>query len=90
LIAQWLWYAETAGIETADRFLEAANATLSFLGRHPEGGTRCGFRNPRLRKLRRFPIGDSFESILLFYIPNHDGIDLLRVIHGKRDLKKIV
>jgi toxin ParE1/3/4 len=90
LIAQWLWYAETSSIKTADRFLEAANATLKFLARHPEGGARCGFRTPRLRKVRRFPIGDGFESILLFYSPSEEGIDLVRVIHGKRDLKRVV
>jgi len=31
LIAQWVWYAENAGIDVADRFLEAAEHTLSLL-----------------------------------------------------------
>jgi plasmid stabilization system protein ParE len=31
LIAQWVWYAENASIEVADRFLEAANNTLILL-----------------------------------------------------------
>jgi plasmid stabilization system protein ParE len=28
LIHQWVWYAENASIEVADRFLEAADSTL--------------------------------------------------------------
>jgi plasmid stabilization system protein ParE len=28
LIAQWVWYAENAGFETADRFLAAVEVTL--------------------------------------------------------------
>lgn len=31
LIAQWVWYAETASIEIADRFLDAAESTLTLL-----------------------------------------------------------
>jgi plasmid stabilization system protein ParE len=39
LIAQWLWYAENAGIESADRFLRAADNTLNWLSTQPESGT---------------------------------------------------
>lgn len=40
LIAQWVWYAENAGIEIADRFLDAVEATLISLAAHPESGAR--------------------------------------------------
>lgn len=31
-----------------------------------------------------------FEKILLFYFPLQDGIDLVRVVHGSRDLAQIL
>jgi plasmid stabilization system protein ParE len=40
LIAQWVWYAENAGIDTADRFLEAADSTVSLLAGLTDGGRR--------------------------------------------------
>ncbi len=68
LIAQWVWYAENAGIDVADRFL----------------------RKPELQALRRFPVSDGFEKILLFYFPLEDGVDLVRVVHGSRDLEGLL
>jgi hypothetical protein len=40
--------------------------------------------------MRRFPIFDGFEKILLFYFPLQDGVDLVRVVHGSRDLRKLL
>ena len=40
LIAQWVWCAETAGIETADRFLVVADSTCTMLAGQPEAGLR--------------------------------------------------
>jgi len=31
LIAQWVWYAENASTEVADRFLRAVDSTLNLL-----------------------------------------------------------
>ena len=31
IVAQWVWYADNAGIEIADRFLQAADNTLRSL-----------------------------------------------------------
>ena len=38
LIAQWVWYAENAGIEVADRFLAEAEKALALLSTQPECG----------------------------------------------------
>jgi toxin ParE1/3/4 len=86
LVAQWVWYAENAGIDTADHFLRAAESTVSMLAAQPEAGYRFFVTRPELHGLRRFPVSDGFEKILLFYFPLADGVDLVRVIHGNRDL----
>ena len=54
LIGQWLWYAENASIEVADRFLRAAEKTLKQLANMPESGVPVFVRNPTLRGIRRF------------------------------------
>ena len=89
LIAQWLWYAENANIETADRFLSAADSTAMMLAGQPESGIQIFVRKPELQGIRRFPVTDGFEKILLFYFPLQDGIDLVRVVHGNRDLERL-
>ncbi len=89
LIAQWVWYAENASIEIADRFLLATENSLEALAERPGIGVACGFRSTGLETLRRFPVGEGFEKILLFYLPLSDGVDLVRILHGHRDLKTL-
>mgnify|MGYP001170008620 CR=1 FL=1 len=89
LIRQWLWYAETANLEVADRFLQAADATLDLLSTQPESGGLFFVRELELQGMRRIPVSGGFEKILLFYFPLKDGIELVRVIHGGRDLEQL-
>ena len=35
-------------------------------------------------------LSDGFEKILIFYFPLKEGIELVRVVHGKRDLERLV
>ena len=89
LIAQWLWYAENASVEVADRFLNAVETTLALLAGQPNCGAAFFVEKPHLQGMRRFPVSDGFETILLFYFPLNDGVDLVRVIHGRRDLTSL-
>jgi toxin ParE1/3/4 len=90
LIQQWIWYAENANIEVADRFLTAADSTLNLLSTQPESGAVFFVPKPELQGMRRFPVSDGFEKILLFYFPVQDGVDLVRVAHGSRDLERLL
>jgi toxin ParE1/3/4 len=90
LIQQWVWYAENAGIEVADRFLQAVDKTLDLLSTQPESGAAFFVRTPELRNIRRFPVSGGFGKILLFYFPLQDGIDIVRVVHGNRDLERLL
>ena len=89
LIAQWVWYAENASIEVADRFLIAAEATLAFLAKQPDCGAPIAVTKKRLIGIRRFPVSGGFERILIFYFPLQNGIDVVRVVHGSRDLDRL-
>src|SRR5678809_808062 len=90
LIAQWLWYAENASVEVADRFLQAAEHTLRLLATQPESGRSVVVPKPELQGIRWFPVSDGFEKILLFYFPLQDGVDLVRVVHAKRNLSELL
>jgi toxin ParE1/3/4 len=90
LIGQWVWYAENANIEVADRFLRAAENSLALLFRQPESGAAFFVSKAELQGIRRSPISDGFEKILLFYFPLKNGADLVRVIHGSRDLERLL
>jgi len=90
LVAQWVWYAENAGIERADQFLRVVESTLGLLATQPECGTLFFVRKPELQGMRRFPLSDGFEKILHFYFPLQDGIDLVRVVHGSRELERLL
>ena len=90
LISQWVWYAEKADIETADGFLKAAEDTAAMLAGQPEAGYRLAVRRPELQGMRRLALPDGFEKILLFYFPVENGIELVRVVHGSRDLERML
>ena len=90
LVQQWVWYAGNAGIEVADRFLQATDKTLDLLSTQPESGAAFFVRTPELQNMRRYPVSDGFGKILLFYFPLQDGVDLVRVVHGSRDLERLL
>ena len=90
LVAQWLWYAEHGSVEVADRFLSAVEGTLRLLAAQPESGSPFLARNPGLQGMRSHPVSSGFETILLFYFPLPNGVELVRVVHGNRDLEQLL
>jgi toxin ParE1/3/4 len=90
LIRQWIWYADNAGAEVADRFLVAADKTLQMLASQPEAGLETQFSHPLLAGLRRFRVQGGFGSILVFYFPLRDGIDVVRLLHGSRHIEEVL
>jgi toxin ParE1/3/4 len=67
----------------ADELVQSFDEALELIAQVP--GT--GRARPELRKdLWSFPVG----KYLLFYRPIPEGIELIRVLHGARDLRKIL
>jgi toxin ParE1/3/4 len=52
-------------------------------------GVLCGFRKPATRRLRRWPV-KSFESWLIFYRARRDGVEIVQVMHGARDIESLL
>lgn len=82
-------YARNATLRTARRFLAQAEATFQRLARMPGMGTRYEPDEPLYAELRYFPIS-RFRLYLVFYRSVPGGIEVLRVLHGARDINGIL
>ncbi len=78
-----------AGLETALRFYDAAATTFAELARMPGMGERRNSRNPRLADVRTWRIG-GFENHLIFYRPSGVDIEIIRILHAARDIRRIL
>jgi len=85
---QYVYFSENAGVEVADRFFAATRSTFDRLVEMPEIGRHPGFLNPQLSDIRVWQV-KGFEKYLIFYRILHDEIEILRIIHGSRDIPTI-
>jgi toxin ParE1/3/4 len=74
--------------EVADRFIDAVRATEEALLLTLGMGTLRDYDNSTLKGMR-FHLVRGFRKYLIFYIPRDDGIEVVRVLHGARDLEAL-
>ena len=84
LVHHYVYLAENANIETAERFLLQADASFGELARRPEMGAPLTVSEPKLAGMRKWPVKD-FEKFLIFYLPHSRGVSIVRVLHGAQD-----
>jgi len=84
LFEHYVYLAENAGEETADRFLRQADVTFALLAEQPEIGVALTLRASQLSGLRKWRVQD-FEKFLIFYLPRPDGASIVRVMHAAQD-----
>jgi toxin ParE1/3/4 len=77
----WAFIAEGSPRQ-ADAFAAAIDREIRALARHPLIGRA---RPELLTDLRSLPYG----RYLIFYLPRKRGIEVVRVLHGARDLKPL-
>lgn len=77
-----------ASESVAMRFEEAIQNLAHTLAGMPGIGVPCSFRNPELHDVRRLTV-TGFENWLLFYRDADGQIDVIRVLHGARDVAAI-
>lgn len=75
-----IWFTIASdNVAAADALLDRIDAKCELLATHREGGRA----RPEIREgLRSFPVG----NYILFYRPEPGGIELVRVLHGARDM----
>ena len=79
------YLAQADGFDLAVRFLDAANSTFALLATQPAMGWRSRTRYPGLELLRVFRVS-GFPSMLVLYRPISGGVEIVRVVHGARNL----
>jgi toxin ParE1/3/4 len=89
LVDIFRYYAREAGFGVADRFFARSEAAFDRLADMPGIGTRYEHNHPALADVRYSPI-TGFRKYLVFYRSVADGIEIVRVLHGARDIHSIL
>lgn len=76
-------------LDAGHRFYDAVLHDFQLLAGLPRIGAKRRAADPKLKNLRSWPIA-GYRTYLIFYIALDDGIDVLRVLHGARDVDRIV
>jgi len=76
------WYIAQDSPHNADRLLDRIQERCLALADFPQMGAS---RDEIKTGLRSQPVG----NYLIFYFPLEDGIDIVRVLHGSRDVDAI-
>jgi toxin ParE1/3/4 len=87
-LLQHFVYIGEDNVDAAKRFLTATHEACRLLARMPGMGALREFKSPKAAGLRSWPI-KGFENYLIFYLKTDTGIDVVRVLHGARDLDRI-
>lgn len=90
LVRQFRYYLVDLDLpEIATRFREAIEQTVRSLSDHPLIGPHIQSNEPRLRELRSWPVV-GFEAIRIYYLWTEDTLQVVRILHGKRDVARIL
>ena len=76
------WFIAQDSPDNADKFLDRIQDSCLTLADFPKMGVS---RNEIKNSLRSQPI----SNYLIFYFPIEDGIDIIRIIHGSRDIERL-
>jgi toxin ParE1/3/4 len=87
-VQQIVFYIAEDNLHAADAFraaIEKARATLEDL---PETGSPCDFDSHEVADLRMLPV-PKFKNYLIFYRSTQEEVEILRVLHGARDVSSL-
>jgi toxin ParE1/3/4 len=71
------------------RFYDAVDNSCRLLAPMPRLGKQRIAIDPSLAGLRSWSV-KGFRKYLIFYLPLKDGIEVLHVMHGSRDLPRVI
>lgn len=82
-------YATQGLPKIAGRFRDAMHAAFDKLETMPEAGPLHPMTNSALVGLRRWPV-KGFDEYWIYYLVRSDTLDIVRVLHSKRDVVRIL
>ncbi len=77
-------------VEAAIRFVRVVRDAFDLLAMFPRAGPVRKAKSAELAGLRSWPLGGRFSNYLIFYIEREYGVEILRVLHGMRDVDSII
>ena len=83
LVNIWLYIARDNS-EAADRVYQAAESTFEALVATPRMGTVYRSKRAQLKDVRFLPIS-KFQSYVIYYREQPQGIEIIRVLHAHMD-----
>ena len=86
LVGHFVYLAENAGLDMAERYLSNAEASFSELAQQPKIGAPLTLTHPTLANVRKWRV-KGFDNHLIFYEPrpDPDGVSIVRVLHAASD-----
>jgi toxin ParE1/3/4 len=85
--------AETIAADSVDaaiRFIHSVRDAYELLASFPRAGAIREAKSGDLHGLRSWPLGGHFANYLILYLERDFGAEILRVIHGARDVQVII
>jgi toxin ParE1/3/4 len=90
ILRQYRYYLIEQDTEAAaERFLNATMAAIQVVIQRPAVGSPKRLENESLQGLRSFPV-KGFPAIRVYYLVYEQTIQVVRVLHGKRDLGRLL
>lgn len=81
-------YIAADSLDSARRFRSVIRTECQALAEMPGMGARRDFDNPRLANVRSWPV-KGFRNYLIFYRGIEGGIEVLRILHGARNIERL-
>jgi toxin ParE1/3/4 len=88
LTQHFVWFAEGASTELAQRFLQAAEKSFQDLAGMPKMGP-LKIHEGKFAGVRMWRV-TGFENFLIFYRPLKDGVAIERIFHAKQDYQRVL
>jgi len=89
LVAHFVYLAESASMEVAERFLVAAEQACKNLAQMPEIGIPGKVKRGKYAGVRIWPVA-SFDKYLIVYRPILGGVQVERVVHSSQDYRRVL
>jgi plasmid stabilization system protein ParE len=90
IIRQFRWYlVERDASKSAFRFLEAVEKSVAHLLSMPHMGAPITLRNSTLEGLHSRRV-EGFKDIRIYYLVQGAALKVVRVLHGKRDVVRVL
>jgi plasmid stabilization system protein ParE len=88
-LRQIIDYLDQHNVDASDRWLQAVFAALEDLAQMPGKGSPKRYRTKQLEGVRSWLV-PGFRNYVIFYQASDEALTVLGVVHGARDVRKLL